>query len=89
MAKYKITAIDEALGHISFNIIVGGNVVLSDTRCDLPIDDMEAVKAELERVTLIHAEAVKNARKTDVKFAAIMGKAQEVVAPAAETPSEV
>lgn len=86
MAKYKITNIDEAAGHISFDIIVGGKVVLSDKRGDLPVDDMGAVKAELERVTLLHEADVKAARKTDTKLTALLGKEQNVVAPVDETP---
>ncbi len=86
MAKYKITAIDEAAGHISFDIIVAGKVVYSDKRGDLPVDDMDAVKAELERVTLIHEAEFKAARKTDKDLEKLVGKEQTVEAAVIESP---
>lgn len=47
MAKYKITNIDEVKGHVTFQVLDGSTVVMTDTRCDLPIGDKEAVDAIL------------------------------------------
>lgn len=51
--NFEITAIDAELNHVSFNVLNNGDVILSDKRCDLPIDDEEAMDAELDRFSLI------------------------------------
>lgn len=87
--KYKITQIDEEKGHVTFQVIIDGSVVQSDTRCDLPINDVDAVKAELERYAQsVSADYV--GPEVDPKLEALVGKAQEVVVeePAVE-PAEV
>lgn len=51
--NFEITSIDTELNHVSFNVLNNGDVILTDKRCDLPIDDEEAMNAELDRFSLI------------------------------------
>lgn len=51
--NFEITNIDTELNHVSFNVLNNGDVILTDKRCDLPIDDEEAMNAELDRFSLI------------------------------------
>ena len=51
--NFEITYIDTELNHVSFNVLNNGDVILTDKRCDLPIDDEEAMNAELDRFSLI------------------------------------
>ena len=51
--NFEITYIDTELNHVSFNVLNDGDVILTDKRCDLPIDDEEAMNAELDRFSLI------------------------------------
>jgi hypothetical protein len=49
MANYEVTATDETKGHISFDVLLDGDIILSDTRCDVPLDDLDAQDTELTR----------------------------------------
>lgn len=51
--NFEITSIDTELNHVAFNVLNNGDVILTDKRCDLPIDDEEAMNAELDRFSLI------------------------------------
>lgn len=51
--NFEITNIDTELNHVSFNVLNNGDVILTDKRCDLTIDDEEAMNAELDRFSLI------------------------------------
>lgn len=51
--NFEITNIDTELNHVSFNVLNDGDVILTDKRCDLTIDDEEAMNAELDRFSLI------------------------------------
>lgn len=51
--NFEITNIDTELNHVSFNVLNNGDVILTDKRCDLPIDDEEAMNAELDRFSII------------------------------------
>ena len=51
--NFEITNINTELNHVSFNVLNNGDVILTDKRCDLPIDDEEAMNAELDRFSLI------------------------------------
>lgn len=76
MAKYKITNIDEAKGHITFQVLDGTTVVMTDTRQDLPIGDKEAVDVILSDF----ANAVVADQPTvevDPELTKIVNKAQE------------
>lgn len=57
MANYEVTATDATkgtIGHISFDVILEDDtVILSDTRCDVPLDDLVAQDAELTRFSAI------------------------------------
>lgn len=51
--NFEITNIDTELNHVSFNVLNDGDVILTDKRCDLTIDDEDAMNAELDRFSLI------------------------------------
>jgi hypothetical protein len=51
--NFEITNIDTELNHVSFNVLNDGDVILTDKRCDLTIDDEEAMNAELDRFSII------------------------------------
>jgi hypothetical protein len=51
--NFEITNINTELNHVSFNVLNDGDVILTDKRCDLPIDDEEAMNAELDRFSII------------------------------------
>jgi hypothetical protein len=51
--NFEITNIDTELNHVSFNVLNNGDVILTDKRCDLTIDDEEAMNAELDRFSII------------------------------------
>ena len=51
--NFEITNIDTDLNHVSFNVLNNGDVILTDKRCDLTIDDEEAMNAELDRFSII------------------------------------
>lgn len=51
--NFEITNIDTELNHVSFNVLNNGDVILTDKRCDLTIDDEDAMNAELDRFSLI------------------------------------
>lgn len=77
MAKYKITAIDEAKGVVSFQCLKNdGTIISTETRGDLPIEDKEAVGVELSRYAVEIVAASKAARKADAALTAIVGVAQ-------------
>lgn len=47
--NYNVTGTNQSKGHISFDVILDGEIILSDTRCDVPLDDLVAQDAELTR----------------------------------------
>ena len=51
--NFEITNIDTELNHVSFNVLNDGDVILTDKRCDLTIDDEDAMNAELDRFSII------------------------------------
>lgn len=51
--NFEITNIDTELNHVSFNVLNNGDVILTDKRCDLTIDDENAMNAELDRFSII------------------------------------
>lgn len=51
--NFEITNIDTELNHVSFNVLNNGDVILTDKRCDLTIDDEDAMNAELDRFSII------------------------------------
>lgn len=54
--NYEVTGTDETKGHISFDVLLDGEIILSDTRCDVPLDDLDAQDAELTRFASIVIE---------------------------------
>ena len=58
--NFEITNIDTELNHVSFNVLNDGDVILTDKRCDLPIDDEEAMNADLDRFSLIAIDDYNN-----------------------------
>lgn len=78
MAKYKITLVDEAKGHVTFQVLKNDGTVLStETRGDLAIEDKVSVDAELSRYANKIANAQRAARKADNALTAIVGVAQD------------
>lgn len=76
MAKYKITNIDEVKGHITFQVLDGTTVVMTDTRCDLPVDNKEEVDAILsEFANAVVAD--QPSVTVDPELTKIVNKAQE------------
>jgi hypothetical protein len=51
--NFEITNINTELNHVSFNVLNNGDVILTDKRCDLTIDDEDAMNAELDRFSII------------------------------------
>lgn len=75
MAKYKITNIDEQ-GKVTFQVLDGTTVVMTDTRQDLPVDNKE----EVDKVLSDFANAVVADQPTvvvDPELTKIVNKAQE------------
>jgi len=58
--NFEITNINTELNHVSFNVLNNGDVILTDKRCDLTIDDEEAMNAELDRFSIIVIEDYNN-----------------------------
>jgi hypothetical protein len=58
--NFEITNIDTELNHVSFNVLNNGDVILTDKRCDLTIDDEDAMNAELDRFSIIVIEDYNN-----------------------------
>lgn len=83
MAKYKITNIDEVKGHITFQVLDGTTVVMTDTRCDLPLANTDEVNAK-EAVDTILSEFANAVvadqpavKAVDPELTKIVNKAQE------------
>jgi len=51
--NYKVTLINEELNHVSFNVLNDDDILYSDKRCDLTIDDEVAMDIELTRFSQI------------------------------------
>ena len=98
MAKYKITNIDEVKGHITFQVLDGTTVVMTDTRCDLPIENTDEVNAK-EAVDAILSDFANKVvadqptvKAVDPELTKIVNKAQEAkisVEVAVDEPVEV
>jgi len=58
--NFEITNINAELNHVSFNVLNNGDVILTDKRCDLTIDDEDAMNAELDRFSIIVIEDYNN-----------------------------
>jgi hypothetical protein len=91
MAKYKITNIDEK-GRVTFQVLSGTTVIMTDTRQDLPVES----KDEVDTILSDFANAVEadfTATVTvDPELTKIVNKAQEAkisVEVAVDEPVEV
>jgi len=64
MANYVVTATDATkgtMGHISFDVVLEDEtIILSDTRCDVPLDDLVAQDTELTRFSAIVVDDYNN-----------------------------
>ena len=58
--NFEITNINTELNHVSFNVLNNGDVILTDKRCDLTIDDEDSMNAELDRFSIIVIEDYNN-----------------------------
>lgn len=75
MAKYKITNISED-GKVTFQVLDGTTVVMTDTRQDLPVEDKEAVDAILSDFA-IAVVADQTPVTVDPELTKIVNKAQD------------
>lgn len=91
MAKYKITNIDEK-GKVTFQILSGSTVVMTDTRQDLPVESKEEVDEILSKFANdVEADFVSTVT-VDPELTKIVNKAQEAkisVEVAVDEPVEV
>jgi predicted house-cleaning NTP pyrophosphatase (Maf/HAM1 superfamily) len=91
MAKYKITNIDEK-GKVTFQVLSGSTVVMTDTRQDLPVESKEEVDEILSKFANdVEADFVSTVT-VDPELTKIVNKAQEAkisVEVAVDEPVEV
>jgi hypothetical protein len=89
MAKYKITNIDEK-GKVTFQILSGSTVVMTDTRQDLPVESKEEVDEILSKFANdVEADFVSTVT-VDPELTKIVNKAQEAkISVAVDEPVEV
>lgn len=84
MAKYKITNIDEK-GKVTFQILSGSTVVMTDTRQDLPVESKEEVDEILSKFANdVEADFVSTVT-VDPELTKIVNKAQEAKISVDET----
>ncbi len=91
MAKYKITNIDEK-GKVTFQVLSGTTVIMTDRRQDLPVESKDEVDKELSKFANA-VEADYTATVTvDPELTKIVNKAQDAkisVEVAVDEPVEV
>lgn len=89
MAKYKITNIDEK-GKVTFQVLSGSTVVMTDTRQDLPVESKEEVDEILSKFANdVEADFVSTVT-VDPELTKIVNKAQEAkISVAVNEPVEV
>jgi|CXWK01.1.fsa_nt_gi hypothetical protein len=89
MAKYKITNIDEK-GKVTFQVLSGSTVVMTDTRQDLPVESKEEVDEILSKFANdVEADFVSTVT-VDPELTKIVNKAQEAkISVAVDEPVEV
>jgi hypothetical protein len=89
MAKYKITNIDEK-GKVTFQILSGSTVIMTDTRQDLPVESKEEVDEILSKFANdVEADFVSTVT-VDPELTKIVNKAQEAkISVAVDEPVEV
>jgi len=76
MAKYKITKIDDD-GKVTFQVLSGTTVVMTDTRQDLPVESKEQVDEILSKfANEVEADYVATV-EVDPELTKIVNKAQE------------
>lgn len=84
MAKYKITNIDEK-GKVTFQVLSGSTVVMTDTRQDLPVESKEEVDEILSKFANdVEADFVSTVT-VDPELTKIVNKAQEAKISVDET----
>ena len=91
MAKYKITNIDEK-GKVTFQVLSGTTVIMTDTRGDLPVESKDEVDKELSKfANAVEADYAATVT-VDPELTKIVNKAQEAkisVEVAVDEPVEV
>lgn len=89
MAKYKITNIDEK-GKVTFQVLSGTTVIMTDTRQDLPVESKEEVDEILSKFANdVEADFVSTVT-VDPELTKIVNKAQEAkISVAVDEPVEV
>lgn len=78
MSSYTITAIDENKWHITVTFEATGGTTVTNTICDLPLGDKEAVKTELARRLLAWEEGLPVSRPIDNTLPALVNHKQNV-----------
>ena len=89
MANYKITNIDEKV-KVTFQVLSGSTVVMTDTRQDLPVESKEEVDEILSKFANdVEADFVSTVT-VDPELTKIVNKAQEAkISVAVDEPVEV
>jgi hypothetical protein len=77
MAKYKITNIDDKTGNVTFQILNGTTVLITDTRGGLPVDNKEQVDEILSEVANQVEANLITTITIDPELTKIVNKAQE------------
>lgn len=81
MAKFRITNIDEDKNHVTFDILIEGDVIHSDTRGDLDITNVDHLKAQLSDYAIAIADDYRATRKQSQKVKALVGKEVQAKSP--------
>jgi hypothetical protein len=77
MAKYKITSIDEQTGKVTFEVLNGTTVIMTDTRGDLPVESKEDVDEILSKFANEVEADFTSTITVDPELTKIVNKAQD------------
>ena len=77
MTKYKITNIDDKTGNVTFQILNGATVLMTDTRGGLPVGNKEQVDEILSEVANQVEANLITTITIDPELTKIVNKAQE------------
>lgn len=77
MAKYKVTNIDSETGKVTFQVLSGTTVVMTDTRQDLPVESKDEVDEILSKFANEVEADFTSTVTVDPELTKIVNKAQE------------
>ena len=90
MAKYKITNIDSETGKVTFQVLSGTTVVMTDTRQDLPVESKDEVDEILSKFANEVEADFTSTVTVDPELTKIVNKVQEAkISAAVDEPVEV